>query len=700
MQKEQAKQRIETLRVEIDRHRHAYHVLDMPTLSDEAYDSLFEELETLEEQYPEYASAQSPTQRVGATPLEKFTKVRHEVTQWSYGDVFDFAGLQKWEEKIVKMLEKDPTFAEATAGEGGISEALEYDCELKIDGLKMILTYKQGVLVLGATRGDGVIGEDVTQNLKTIQSVPLMLSQPIDIVVGGEAWLSVKELARINEERVKNGEAVLANTRNAAAGSIRQLDARVMAKRRLSSFIYDIEKIEGIALPAKQTQELELLKELGFKVNPEYRVCKNLSEVQQFYEEWTKKRTQTEYELDGIVVKVNAIRLQEILGYTGKAPRWGIAYKFPAQQVTTVVEDIAVQVGRTGVLTPVAHLRPVRVAGSTVSRATLHNEDEIRRLDIRIGDTVVIQKAGDVIPEVVEVMKNLRTGAEREFAMPGQCPVCQQPVRREVIGTKTQQSAAHYCTNPNCFASEREKLIHFVSRKGFDIAGMGEKVVEQAITEGLIGNFADIFELTVGDLEPLERFAEKSADKLVQSIQRSKQVPFEKFIFALGIRHVGEETAALIAEHVDTIRGETEFATIADVMRVFSRVSEEQWTAIKGIGVKSAQSLRDWFANEEHRATLTRLHELGVGLVFQAANPISDQILKGKTFVLTGELSGFTRDEAKAMIKKYGGTVSSSVSSKTGYVVVGENPGSKHQKALELGVPVLTEEEFQVLLGK
>lgn len=687
MEKEQAKQRIEKLREEIDRHRHAYHVLDMPTLSDEAYDSLFEELESLEDQYPEYASAESPTQRVGATPLEKFVKVRHEVTQWSYGDVFDLEGLQKWEEKILKMLEKE-----------GVTGAPEYDCELKIDGLKIILTYEKGILVTGATRGDGVIGEDVTQNIKTIQSVPLKLTQPLDMIVGGEAWLSIKELARINEERTRNGDPVFANTRNAAAGSIRQLDSRVMAKRRLSSFIYDIEKIEGIDLPQTQREELELLKNLGFKVNPEYLVCKNLTEVQTFYAEWTKKRSETDYELDGVVVKVNAIHLQQILGYTGKAPRWGIAYKFPAQQVTTLVEDIVVQVGRTGALTPVAHLRPVRVAGSTVSRATLHNEDEIRRLDIRIGDTVVIQKAGDVIPEVVEVMKSLRTGVEREFFMPRECPVCHAPVKREMIGNKSEESAAHYCTNQNCFASEKEKLIHFVSRKGFDIVGMGDKMVEQAITEGLIANFADVFELTVGDLEPLERFAEKSADKLVQSIKRSKTVPFEKFLFALGIRHVGEETAALIAEHLGDIGSEAPLGTLADVAVHFPTILEKQWMSIKGIGEKVAKSLYEWFTAASNREMLMRLHMLGIQLVFQEVEKDTAQTLQSKTFVLTGELTGFTRDEAKAMIKRYGGSVSSSVSSKTSYVVVGENPGSKHQKALDLGVPVLTEEDFKKLL--
>lgn len=687
MEREQALQRIEKLREEIDKHRHAYHVLDAPTLPDEAYDSLFDELESLEHQYPEFAVPESPTQRIGATPLDKFAKVRHEVAQWSYGDVFDLEGLRKWEEKIVKMIEKE-----------GISETLEYDCELKIDGLKIILTYEKGILVAGATRGDGVVGEDVTQNIKTIQSVPLKLTQPIDMIVVGEAWLSLKELERLNQERAQNGEALLANTRNAAAGSIRQLDARVMAKRKLSSFIYDIEKIEDIARPKTQIGELELLKELGFKINTEYCLCANLDEVQTFYETWTKQRYDTDYELDGIVVKVNSQHLQQILGYTGKAPRFGIAYKFPAQQVTTVVEDIVVQVGRTGALTPVAHLRPVRVAGSTVSRATLHNEDEIKRLDIRIGDTVVIQKAGDVIPEVVEVLVSLRTGAEREFFIPTHCPVCGSEVKREVIGGKAEESAAHYCINPNCFAAEREKLIHFVSRKGFDIAGMGEKMVEQAITEGLIANFADIFELTTGDLEPLARFAEKSSSKLVQSIEKSKQVPFEKFFFALGIRHVGEETAVLITDHLSELLPEVTQPTLLDVVTYFPFITEGQWMSIKGVGEKVAKSLVEWFADSHHVELLTRLHDLGVVVVYLDEKAGVEQKFQGQTFVLTGELTAFTRDEAKAMIKKYGGSVSSSVSSKTSYVVVGDNPGSKHQKALALGVTVLSEDEFKELM--
>jgi DNA ligase (NAD+) len=728
MNQQEVKNRIEKLRAEIDKHRYLYHVLDAPEISDEAYDSLFEELVRLEEAFPEFQSPTSPTQRVGAEPLEKFSKVRHEIPQWSFDDVFDFEGLQKWEEKLKRMLSKEQTTinsqqrktADRTVSDEAMqpwnNETLEYDCELKIDGLKIILTYENGVLVRGATRGDGTIGEDVTQNLKTIQSIPLKLELPVDAIVVGEAWLSKKELERINKERQEKGEPLFANTRNAAAGSIRQLDSKVTAKRRLSSFIYDVEKINekvvtpapgqdseidernGIALPRTQTEELELLKKLGFKVNTHYRPCANLTEVQKFYEEWTQKRNDLDYELDGVVIKVNSQKLQNLLGYTGKAPRWGIAYKFPAQQVTTVVEDIQVQVGRTGALTPVAHLKPVLVAGSTVSRATLHNEDEIRRLDIRIGDTVIIQKAGDVIPEVVEVLKNLRTGQEKEFSMPKHCPICGSPVKREALG-KDQTSAAHYCVNPNCFAAEREKLIHFVSRKGFDIVGMGDKIVEQLINEGLISTFADIFELKKGDLEPLERFAEKSAEKLVQAIQTSKTIPFEKFLFALGIRHVGEETAVLIGRNLALVISEGEVKNLNDILKHFPSTKVEDWLKIKGIGEKGAQSLVEWFRDEHHLEVLRKMKDLGVEVTFPSTERPQSQSLAGKTFVLTGELERFTRDQAKAMIRENGGEVSSSVSRKTDYVVVGANAGNKYAKAQALGVTILSEEEFLELIG-
>jgi DNA ligase (NAD+) len=710
MDSKEAKNRIEKLRKEIDRYRYLYHVLDQPDTTDEIYDSLTEELRRLESEFPEFLSPASPTQRVGGQPLKGFKKVRHSRQQWSFDDIFDYEGLKSWEEKIKRMI-----------GKTGMSKTpLGYCVELKIDGLKMVLTYENGILVRGATRGDGVVGEDVTYNVRTIQSVPLELSDKSDITVVGECWLSKKELARINDDRRKKGEALFANTRNAAAGAVRQLNPKIAASRRLDSFIYDIDEIkvtshqssenvnkkrvdDGLWMaddinPSTQVEELEYLEKLGFKVNAEHKLCKNIEEIQKFYESWINRKDKQDYEIDGIVIKIDSCALQEALGYTGKAPRWGIAYKFPAQQVTTVVEDIKVQVGRTGALTPVAHLRPVLVAGSTVSRATLHNEDEIKRLDVRIGDTVVIRKAGDVIPEVVETIKNLRTGKEKIFHMPKNCPICASAVRREEIGIgkREETSAATYCTNPRCFAVERESIIHFVSRKGFDIVGLGESIVEQLMEEGLISNVADIFELTVGDLEPLERFAEKSAQNLVESIGKSRNVPLEKFLFALGIRYVGEETAILVAQSAQKSQNDG----LPYIIESFPNITKEQWLEIKGIGEKSAQSLVRWFSNKENIALLKKMVKAGVHIEFPEKQKGREAGgLAGKTFVLTGELPGFTRDEAKDMIRKRGGDISSSVSKKTDYVVAGENPGSKFGKALGLGVKVINEEEFRKLIG-
>ncbi len=701
-----ARERIELLRAEIDRHRELYHVLDRPSISDEAYDSLFAELVSLEVEHPEFATPDSPTLRVGAAPLEKFEKVRHVVPQWSFDDIFDAAELRAWDEKLRRMLGK--------SGRADLAQSLAYDCELKIDGLKVVLTYEDGVLVQAVTRGDGVVGENVTQNIRTIRSIPLRLTRSVDIIVTGEIWMSQQELERINEKRARSGEPLFANPRNAAAGSLRQLDSRVTAGRRLDSFIYDIEQLEGGTSPAEtdgdavstvsgipetQTEELELLKTLGFQVNAYHRRCADVSEVEAYYQEWITRRHAIETGLDGVVIKADSREAQEVLGYTGKSPRFGIAYKFPAEQVTTMVEDIAVQVGRTGVLTPVAHLRPVRVAGSVVSRATLHNEDEIRRLDIRIGDTVVIRKAGDVIPEVVEVLPNLRNGSERIFAMPANCPVCASPIERRAIGVGREMSAAHYCTNQSCYAAEREKLIHFVSRKGFDIVGLGEKIVEQLVEEGLVSDFADIFELTAGDLAPLERFAETKAEKIVASIAGKKRVSLEKFIFALGIRHVGEETALLIAGNLGSLSAGSEGITdIGSVISVFPRVSPEGWQGVKGIGVKSAEALVAWFGSEKNIEMLERMRTSGVEIDFSVVEEPVDTRFAGKTFVLTGELERFTRDEAKAMIRKYGGTAAESVSRKTDYVVAGPHAGSKLAKAESLGVTVLDEEGFLQLL--
>ncbi len=699
--KKAAKLRIEKLREEIDRFRYDYHVLDRPDATDQVYDSLMRELRQLEEVYPDLRSSDSPSQRIGGKPLVKFEKVRHARRQWSLDDAFDLLELQKWEEKVMRLLEKK-----------GIDEKPEYCAEIKIDGLKIILTYEKGLLIRAATRGDGVIGENVTAQIKTIQSVPLRLNKNIDITVVGEVWMKKSDLEKINKERIKNGETPFANSRNSAAGSIRQLDPRITAERKLSSFIYDLDEIEG-KFPETQTEELDLLKKLGFKVNEYHKLCKNTEEIEKVFRSWEDKRNKQEYGIDGLVIKINSKSLQDALGYTGKSPRWAVAYKFVPEKVTTMVKDIKVQVGRTGALTPVAHLRPVPVAGSTVSRATLHNEDEIRRLDVRIGDTVVIHKAGDVIPEIVEVLKNLRTGREKKFHMPTRCPICGGGVKREMIkmgkrgpaSTREDHSstrggevsAAHYCQNKKCFAIEKENIIHFVSRKGFDIEGLGEKIVEQLMNEGIISNFADIFELKQGDLEPLERFAEKSADNLVIAIEKAKKIEFPKFLYALGIRHVGEETTHLITQSLKLVT-KKEIKNLSDAINVFPIILANEWLSIKGVGEKSAGSLVEWFNNKENLKLLEKMSNLGVDISipkFQTSN----LKFRNQSFVLTGELNSMSRDEAKEKIRALGGDISSSVSKKTDYVVVGKNPGSKYDKARELGVKIVDEKEFRRIIS-
>jgi len=693
MNKNEAKNRIAKLSAEISKLRYEYHVLDKPDVTDTIYDSLMAELRGLEERYPEFKSPDSPTQKIGGRPLEKFQKVRHAVRQWSFDDVFTFPELQKWEEKVVRMIEKLDVVEDGPRprGRGRSSTLIEYVCEIKIDGLKIILTYADGLFVQGATRGDGVIGEDVTENLKTIYSLPLKLNKNISGVFVGECWLSKRELQRINSARAKKGEALFANSRNAAAGSIRQLDPKIAASRGLDSFIYDIDLLEGIEFPETQEKELNFLKKLGFNVNSEHRVCKSIGEIEKYYQEWISKKDRQNYGIDGVVIKINSRKIQEALGYTGKSPRWGVAYKFPAEKVTTVVEDIKVQVGRTGALTPLAVLKPVLVAGSTVSRATLHNEDEIRRLDIRIGDTVVLHKAGDVIPEIVEVLKGLRTGKEKNFHMPKTCPICGGKVER-----KTGE-AATYCLNKNCFAVETEKLIHFVSKKGFNIDGMGDKIVEHLLSENLISNAAEIFELEKGDLEPLERFAEKSAQNLISAIEASKKIAAEKFIFALGIRHVGEETGVLISDNLNLVT-DKKLNNLRDIIKYFPEITVEDWAGIKGIGEKSAESLVEWFNDKNNLKILEKMEAAGVGVIFHSSTSLRASKLQGKTIVLTGELESFTRDEAKDMIRKAGGSVSSSVSKNTNYVLAGENPGSKYDKAKELGVKIIGEDEFKKMV--
>ncbi|MCX6761808.1 MAG: NAD-dependent DNA ligase LigA [Candidatus Moranbacteria bacterium] len=783
---EQIKERIRKLSAEINKLRYEYHILDKPDLTDEVYSSLMAELRSLEEKYPQWKFSDSPTQRIGGRPLERFQKVLHKTRQWSFDDAFDFSEMVKWEEKVLRLISKSnppaggliPNKSSKRAEEeeldvdsipntkylprrqaGQILDTKpDYVCELKIDGLKVILTYENGNFVRGATRGDGVIGEDVTENLKTIFNIPLKLKQSINCIVVGECFMGKKELVRINKLRAKNGEACFANSRNAAAGSIRQLDPKIASERRLGCYVYDIDQLtvtseqgtvnstqetylpdrqarnlptgqagkkQETKIPESQIEELELLEELGFRVNENYRLCESVQEIEDYYEEWTRKKDKEDFGIDGVVVKINSRFLQGVLGYTGKSPRWGIAYKFPAEKVTTVVEDILVQVGRTGALTPVAHLRPVLVAGSMVSRATLHNEDEIRRLDVRIGDTVVVQKAGDVIPEITETLVGLRTGKEKIFSMPKTCPICGGPTGKFPISNfqfpnksqiskskKTDQKeekmgVALYCLNPKCFAVEIEKIIHFVSKKGFNIDGLGEKIVEQLINVGVIANMAEIFELKKGDLEPLERFAEKSADNLISAIEKSKHIALEKFLYALGIRYAGEETAVLIARSIENqnvnLKMENDnvklkIENLEDIIKYFPLILKEDWMGIKGIGEKSAESLSQWFSDEENLKLLEKMREAGVQILVEARQTAFAQKLQGKTFVLTGEAENFTRDALKDMIRKAGGSVSSSVSKKTDYVVAGENPGSKYQKAKDLGVRIIDEEEFRKML--
>jgi DNA ligase (NAD+) len=659
----ETRNRAEKLRETIERHRHLYHTFDAPELSDEAYDALVRELEQIEAQYPELATPDSPTQRVGGKPLGAFKKVNHTVAQWSFNDAFTEEDMAAFGERVRKLLGREPTYA----------------AELKIDGLKVVLTYRGGVLIQAATRGDGKVGEDVTQNVRTIPTVPLVLKKPVDIVVEGEVWMSKKVFGRLNAERQKNGEELFANPRNVAAGSLRQLDPAITRSRRLENFAYDIASLDGIRLPETQTGELELLKNLGFNVNPHFEELSDIKKIIAYWKKWEKRKDQEDYLIDGIVVKVNSRADQEKLGYTGKAPRFGIAFKFPAEQVTTIVEDITLQIGRTGVLTPVVILRPVLVAGSTVSRATLHNEDEIKRKDIRIGDTVVLQKAGDVIPEVVRVVEEMRTGKEKIFKFPTHFPLCGGDGRIERIPGQ----AAYRCVERNSFEQQRRKLEHFVSRGVFDIDGFGKKTVKQFMDAGLIANFDDIFRLKRGDLETLERFGEKSIDNLLSSIEKAREVTLPRFIAGLSIPQVGEETSLLLAE---------KFATIDKL----SAGSEEELQAIEGVGPIVAKAVVEWFKDRENRKMLARL--LKEVRILEEKKSAKKQNLAGLTFVLTGTLESLGRDEAKKLIRERGGDVSGSVSKKTDYVVAGSEAGEKLAKAEQLGVKVIDEDGFKQIL--
>jgi DNA ligase (NAD+) len=665
--------RIEKLREVIDYHRHRYHVLDDPEISDEAYDSLIRELIQLEEAHPEYASPNSPSQRVGGTPLDHFEKVVHQVRQWSFDNVFTPEEFREWTNRLIRSLAKE-----------NIKMLPSYCAEHKIDGLKIVLTYQRGELVSGATRGDGIVGEKITENLRTIATIPLRLSKPVDIIVSGEAWLPKSALVRINKEREEKGEPLFANTRNVAAGSLRQLDPKLVAKRRLDCFVYDIERFDPlgtqVAIPETQAEELKLLSALGFKVNKSNKVTDSIDEILGYYDSWKEKRHDEPYEMDGIVIKVNESRLQQALGYTAKAPRFAIAFKFPAEQVTTTVEDIVLQVGRTGVLTPVAHLTPVRVAGSTVSRATLHNEDQIKRLDVRIGDTVILQKAGDVIPEVVSVVTDLRKGNEKPYTFPKTVPLCGGDGSIERIPGQ----AAYRCVYRGSFSEVRRKFHHFISRKVLDIDGMGPKTIDLFLERDLIASLDDLFTLRRGDIEGLPGFKEKSIQNILDGLEKAKKTTLARFLFGLSIDQVGEETARDIALHFKTIDA-------------IQSASEEELAAIDGVGPIIAASVFQWFKNKDNRALVKRL--LKHIHLEKVESPKTIGKLSGKTFVVTGTLPSLSRDEAHERIRKAGGKTASSVSKNTDYLIAGENAGSKLTQAEKLGVRVIDEKSFLKLLS-
>ncbi len=671
MKKEEAKQRIEKLRKVIDDFRYRYHVLDDPTVKDSDYDSLMRELVGLENEYPEFCDKNSPSQKIGGEALKKFSQVHHEQAMLSLNDAFDEAELKAWYEKIIRMANPKEL---AKSG---------YYCEMKMDGLAVSLTYEKGVFIQGSTRGNGTVGEDVTENLKTIRSIPLQLREDSKyykdavgkkIIIRGEVYMPTMSFEKLNEERKKKGEPLFANPRNAAAGSIRQLDSKITASRNLDFMAYGLIGIET----ETHQEEHEIAKDLGLPTNSNNKLENDIAGVIFIWNKWEKMRPRLPYQIDGMVVNVNLGKVFRQLGVAGKSPRGAIAFKWPAEEVTTIVEGINAQIGRTGTLTPVAHLKPVVVAGSTVSRATLHNMDEIEKKDIRIGDTVVIRKAGDVIPEVVKSVKDLRSGKEKKFSMPKTCPVCGGPVERKA------GEAAYKCKNTKCFAMEKLKIEHFVSKPAFDIDGLGPKIIDKLIEEGLVKNASDLFGLKSGDVQPLERFAEKSAANLIEAIEQAKEIELDRFIYAMGIPLVGAETATDLAKH---------FGNISDLMKS----GDGEFGRVYGIGEKVRKSINDFVNEKKNQEFVKRLISHSVKIK-KYHSPVSKNILGGKSFMVTGALETMTRDEAHKKIIQFGGEISSSVSAKTDYAVVGDDPGSKYDKARKLGIKTISEKEFLNML--
>lgn len=682
-------ERVEKLRIVIDDLRYRYHVLDDPTVTDADYDSLMRELVEYETEHPELQTPDSPSQRIGGKPLEKFGQVKHLYPMLSLTDAFDDEELMAWENRMKRLVSKGD---------------YTYYTEIKLDGLAISLIYENGVLVAGATRGDGQVGEDVTQNIKTIRAIPLKLRTPEKhkdifnnrIEIRGEVYMPRKAFEALNKDRATQNLPLFANPRNAAAGSIRQLDPQITANRQLEFMAYQViigqpDEQRQLAMP-RHSEEHELAVEFGFISNKNNKLLRSIDEVLKFWHDFEKERAHLPYQIDGLVVGVDDVRLKNELGVVGKAPRGMIALKWPAEEVTTLVEEISVNVGRTGALTPVAHLRPVVVAGSTVSRATLHNQDEIDRKDIRIGDTVVIRKAGDIIPEVVKVIKELRPKNAKTFRIPDTCPMCGSKVVRK------EGEAVARCTNSNCFSVQRRRLEHFVSKAAFDMEGLGPKILDRFIEEGLIMSFADLFELKQGDVEGLERFGEKSAANIIQTIQSHKDITLARFIYALGIRNVGYETAIDLAKFV--AQKVTDAKDIEkEIVAVLTKTTQEGWESIQDVGPVVAKNIAEYFHHEDNTGFIKELINKGVVIELPTVSGGNKEGVTGKSFVFTGGLETMTRDEAKEKARELGAEISESVSKKTDYVVVGKDPGSKYEKAVQLGITVLDEQEYLNLIA-
>ncbi len=713
MDKKSAKERIEQLKKTINHYRYSYHVLDKSEISDSALDTLKKELFDLELQFPELITPDSPTQRVGGKPLKAFKKVQHSKPMNSFNDAFSEQDIRDWLKRNENFLGKklQEKKGEDSAADRSLSTADIFYCELKIDGLAIELVYENGIFVQGSTRGDGLTGEDITQNLKTVEAIPLNLLPPEEVaknlkslelnpksyvlspshlVVRGEVFITRKEFERINKEQGEKSGKIFANPRNMAAGSIRQLDPKITASRKLDSYQYAI--VSDVGQTYHEEEHL-LLKAFGFKTNPHNESANNLKGVFRFREYWGEQRKKINYEIDGVVVILNDNNLFNRLGIVGKAPRGAIAYKFSPKEATTVVEDIKVQVGRTGTLTPVAILRPVEVGGVTIRHATLHNYDQIQRLGLKIGDTAIVSRAGDVIPQISKVLSELRTGKEKEFKMPSVCPI---------DGSKVIHEGALYrCSNPNCGARNREFFKHFVSRSAFDIRGLGPKILDRFLDEGMIADPSDIFELKEGDIAVLERFGEKSAGNLIREIETHKKISLSRFLYSLGILHVGQETANLLAKEFPISNPPAGRASFQFKMKglidEYQKLSIEGLQKVPDIGPRVAKSIYEWFHNSQNEKFMRNLEKVGVEIIGGKRHTTSDK-LRGEMFVLTGSLGSMSREEAKEKIRALGGNVSETVSKNTSYVVAGSEPGSKFDKAKKLGVEILNEKEFLNLI--